>query len=79
MGEKARATTLLSRSELADTLRELADQFEMERDTVTVPIANETMTVRPQGRVGYEVAIVEGQSTPDGPTETLALELSSAG
>ncbi|WP_435333674.1 amphi-Trp domain-containing protein [Haloarchaeobius sp. TZWWS8] len=79
MADKTTSSETLTRSELASHLRELADRFEEESESVTIPVGNKSVTVTPPAEVGYEVTVVERSSLLRGNKESIDLELSWKG
>lgn len=65
----------LGRSDVAALFRELADEFERGGDTVSVPVGNKTVALRPPGDLTTEVEVLERSGMFRGDQERLRIDL----
>ena len=64
----------LTRTEFADYLRELADEFDG-NDSMSVPVGNKRVTLDPPERVTSEVEVIERSSILRGDHEAIELDV----
>jgi amphi-Trp domain-containing protein len=65
----------LGRADVAALFRELADEFERGRDTVSVPVGNKTVALRPPDDVTTEVEVLERSGMFRGDQERLRIDV----
>jgi len=65
----------LGRTDVAALLRELADEFERGRETVSVPVGNKTVALRPPDEVTTEVEVLERSGMFRGDQERMRIDL----
>ncbi len=73
MAERTSSTQTLTKEELADALRDLADAFESEETRITV--GNKSVRVSPSSEVTYSIDVVERSALLRGRRETVEIEL----
>lgn len=65
----------LGRADVAALFRELADEFERGRDTVSIPVGNKTVALRPPEDVTTEVEVLERSGMFRGDQERLRIDV----
>lgn len=75
MAEKTESKETVSREELAQYFRELADEFASEGEA-NLRIGNKSVTMYPPERIKREIEVVERSSVLRGDKESLGLEIS---
>jgi len=73
MADRTSYTDTVTRDQIADQLRELADAFESS-DT-NVQVGNKTVQLSPPDSVNYQIDVVERSSLLRGDHETVEIEL----
>lgn len=73
MADRTSYTDTMTRDQIADHLRELADAFES-NDT-TVDVGNKSVHLSPPDSVNYQIDVVERSSLLRGNHESLEIEL----
>jgi len=73
MAERTSSTQTVTRKELADALRDLADAFESEETRITV--GNKSVKVSPSSELTYSIDVVERSALLRGRRETVEIEL----
>lgn len=76
MAERTTADETLPRDELAAYLRELADEFERDGETVDVTVGNKAITLEPPEEIDTSIDVVERSPRLRGRRETVQIELS---
>jgi amphi-Trp domain-containing protein len=75
MSEKTLSEDRLSRSEVAEQLRAIADEFDDEEGEVSIPVGNKRVRLSPPADVAYEIGVREGSSILRGDRETVNIKL----
>jgi amphi-Trp domain-containing protein len=78
MAEKTLDEQRLSRSDVAERLRTLADELDDENgegDEINVPVGNKRVRLSPPETIGYEIGVREGSSVLRGDRETVTVKL----
>jgi len=75
MANRTRSSERLDRSELADRLHALADEFEHEDGDVDVLVGNKRVTLAPGDRIDYEIEVTERASRLRKSREAIDIEL----
>lgn len=68
----------LSRNEVAEYLREIADEFVYEESPMTVPVGNKEVTLRPPSTISCETTVTERSSLIGNDREEVTITLSWA-
>ena len=76
MVERTTSDEVLSRTELADYLSELARRFEESESGVDVPVGNKTVSLGHSEDVSVSVDVVERSSRIRGSRETVTVKMS---
>lgn len=74
MAEKTLEESELSRDDVAQELRKLADAIEGEGEA-DIAVGNKTITTRPPSSIGYELGIRESSSILRGDRETVTVKM----
>lgn len=74
MAEKNLDEDDLSREEIAERLRTIADEFESGGD-VDLDVENKTITLSPPSSIGYELGVRESSSILRGDRESVTIKL----
>ncbi len=75
MVERTDDSRELGRSNVAAMFRELADEFERGRESVSVPVGNKTVTLSPPDEVTTEVEVLERSGMFRGDQERVRIDL----
>ena len=75
MVERTDDTQELGRQDVADLLRELADEFDRDRANVDVPVGNKTIALSPPETVTAEVEVLERSGMFRGDQERVRIDL----
>lgn len=78
MAEKTLDEQRLSRSDVAEQLRTLADELDDEDGEggeISVPVGNKRVRLSPPETIGYEIGVREGSSVLRGDRETVTVKL----
>jgi amphi-Trp domain-containing protein len=74
MADKTTDSRTMDRSEFANYLRRLADEFDGE-GSIDVPVGNKNVQLRPRSEVKKEIEIVERTSILRGDREAIGLDV----
>lgn len=75
MVERTDDSRKLGRSNVAAMFRELADEFERGRESVSVPVGNKTVALSPPDEVTTEVEVLERSGMFRGDQERVRIDL----
>ncbi|MFC6729634.1 amphi-Trp domain-containing protein [Natronoarchaeum mannanilyticum] len=73
MADRTSYTDTVTRDQIADQLRELADAFESSETNVRV--GNKTVNLSPPDSINYQIDVVERSSLLRGKNESVEIEL----
>ena len=75
MVDRTQSSREVNRSEVANFLVELAEEFERNEGTVNVPVGNKTVALSPPPEVSLEVEVVERSPVLRGSREQLEIDI----